>query len=248
MIADLKDEKPDLRELLGRDFSASNLRLEARSPNAITPLMRIAALGAATMRVQIRATHDSADVKQLGAKPRDERATLAGNLAQLLWHLRYGGQYGLLQETIAHVAASCAMRARFTYLTEPDRLSLLPKLAAVALDEWLSDRCQVCRGCGKQERSRTGRWIRPRGSMQRNATYRPCTGCHGSGRAMASQTVRRQRLGLTLERYNAERWDRHVDATIQMLDREIRLLNRPIAQQLRIVKVKAMIDTRNYRG
>lgn len=242
------EEKPDIRELLGRDFSSSNLRLEARSPNATTPLMRIAALGAATMRVQYRATHDGADVRQLSSRPRDERATLAGNLAQLLWHLRYGGQYGLLQETISHVAASCAMRARFAYLTEDDRLALLPKLAAVALDEWLSDRCTVCRGCGKQERSRTGRWIRPRGSMQRNATFRPCNACHGSGRAMASQTVRRQRLGLDLERYNAERWDRHVDVAIVMLDREIRLLNRPIGHQLRIGKIVRSVDTPNSQG
>lgn len=84
--------------------------------------------------------------------------------------------------------------------------------------------------------------------MQRNATFRPCNACHGSGRAMASQTVRRQRLGLDLERYNAERWDRHVDVAIVMLDREIRLLNRPIGHQLRIGKIVRSVDTPNSQG
>lgn len=211
--------KRDLRELMGISVNASTLTLQRAHQE--TPLTRIAAMGAAALAV-----HHSADIQKVpiaGAaslvygKPLDPRDVLAGELVPMLWHIRYGRQHDLVPKAVALFAAWIAYRAHFAEYAQPEHQALRLAFSARAMHEWLSDKCPVCGGTKKQERSRSGRWVRPRGSMQRNATFRPCVACSGTGRASIRHPERMKDLGLTREQYEGQHWQQRFNAGLKWL-------------------------------
>ena len=238
-------ERRTLQEQLGVAMNAGGLRIEPREPGMETSLLRLAALGAASLHIRHGADRGGQQgrgcpVAEMMAKPGhapSHQDALAGELVSDLIHIRDGRQFERLPAAIACFATWCSYRRQFADETRfPDRARLallLPKFSARTMHEWLSDKCIACGGSGKLERSEGGSWIRPRGRMQRNATFRPCTPCHGSRRAMPSHTARRMALGIALEVYEAETWARHFSAGLAWLTTLLyRRVHRPLTVQL----------------
>lgn len=226
--------KPDIRELVGVAVNTSALTLKVGHEGAT---LRIAAVGAAALAISTGADRD--DVPVSGSRPAvygkalDQRDVIAGELAPMLWHIRYGGQHGLVPKAIALYARWLQQRRSFEGLTDDKGRALLQLFAGRVLHEWLSDRCLACGGSGKLERTRSGSWIRPRGSMQRNATFRACTTCNGSRRAAISHTARVQWLGMTMSVYESERWAQRFTAALVWLNQfHANRLVRPLTAEL----------------
>jgi hypothetical protein len=223
--------KPDLQEQLGRAINTSHLEHRAERDTAV---VLVGAMGAAALHIHHGADRARVPVSTVLADPRhvaDPQDALAAQLAVSLRHIREAGQLAEVPRAVRLFAEWMAYRGRFCAIE--DSAILLPRLAQRALHEWLSDRCIACGGSGKLERSPTGSWLRPRGSMQRNATFRTCQACNGTRRQAISHTERRIALGMTRERYDAERWDAHCKAAMAWLvARFHRRLNRPTAVQL----------------
>lgn len=212
-----KVERPDLRELVG--IAVNSSQLSTRSDGE-TPLTRIAAVGAASLAVQVSADLDdvpiAASLAVAYGAPMDPRDVLAGELSPMLWHIRYGGQFDLVPRAIELFSQWIAGKRIFEDFAGAEHQAVRHAFAARAVHEWLSDRCTYCAGSKKQERSKTGQWIKPRGSMQRNATFRPCVACSGSGRAAVSHPERikamKPALVLTREDYEGQRWMQRFNA------------------------------------
>lgn len=237
--------KPDLCELLGIAVNTSALELHATQERALD---RIAALGVAAAEVACGADlqglplaavqHDvyfaSASMRDLMLDPGtpDARDVLAGELGPILWHIRYGGQHDQVRRAIPLFARWLQHRRLFREIQAPDQLQFLERFSGRTLHEWLSDRCVACGGSGKLERTRSGAWIRPRGAMQRNATFRPCTGCHGNGRARPSATDRLRWLGISRDRYEADGWAQRFNAALGLLQLIAARFKRPLTAQL----------------
>lgn len=223
-------ERPGLPEQMGRALNSTQLMHRSERDTAI---VQVGALGAAALHIHHGADRQRVPVATVLSNAQhvpDPQDALAAELAVCLWHIRYAGQFDMVPRAVSLFAQWMAYRGRFDGVA--DRQSLLPRLAARVIHESLSDRCIACGGSGKLERSRTGSWIRPRGSMQRNATFRTCAACDGSRRQAISHTERRVALGITRERYDDERWDAHCKAALTWLDRNIGRLNRPLTVQL----------------
>jgi hypothetical protein len=226
----MKAERAGLQEQIGRAMNSSHLEHRADRDNAV---VHLGAVGAAALHV-----HHGADYVRLPiaavladrAHQVDPQNALAAELATCMWHIRYAGQFDMVPRAVVLFARWMTYRGRFNAIE--DRASLIPLLASRAIHESLSDRCIACGGSGKLERSPTGSWIRPRGSMQRNATFRTCAACEGSRRQAISHTERRVALGITRERYDQERWDAHCKAALTWLERNIGRLSRPLTVQL----------------
>ncbi len=221
--------KPDLREQLGTAVNSSTLKLNGHEG----PLERIAALGMAILAVQLGADREGQPVAGSRAlvhgRAPDRQNVVAGELAGLIWHIKYGRQETLVPRAIALFAEYMTWRSRLAQV-EP---RFLAPFATQALHEWLSERCQACGGSGKLERTRSGAWVRPRGAMQRNAVFRECTACNGSRRAPPPHAERRRRLGLTAEQYEEQGWARHFNAALAWLSFSLApLIRRPLAREL----------------
>lgn len=226
----MKTERPGLQEQVGRSMNSSHLEHRADGDMAV---VQIGALGASGLHIHHGADYLRVPVASVLADPEhvpEAQDVIVSELASCLWHIRYAGQFGMVPRAVSLFAQWMVYRGRFNGVA--DRASLLPRLAARVIHESLSDKCIACGGSGKLERSRTGSWIRPRGSMQRNATFRTCGACEGSRRQSISHTERRIALGITRERYDQERWDAHCKAALTWLDRNIGRLNRPLTVQL----------------
>lgn len=230
------DERPGIAELYGRAANASNLKLESRSPGGETALLRVAAMGAAVLHVQHGADRRREAVAMVLADRThnlEGEDVIAGELAQSLWHIRYAGQHEEVPLAIALYAAWLPYRSRFSALA--DGLVILPKFSERVLHEWLSDRCEKCKGCGIEERSKTGQWVAPArlGYLPRNVARRACSLCQGSRRPIPSPVARRKALGITMERYDSEHWHAKFAAAVPWLTKLIaRRLNRPLTVQL----------------
>jgi hypothetical protein len=227
--------KPDIRELVGRAVNTSALKLRQGEG----PLDRVAALGAATLAVRLGADRTDVPIatayagQKLNGTPIDVRDALHGDLAADLLHVFEGGQLERLPAAINLFAAWIAHRRLFTEFAGVEHEPLRRKYAERALHEWLSPHCAACRGSKKQQRSRTGQWISPQGNMQRNAIFRPCSACDGTGRQASSPPQRMKALGLTREQYDAGRWDQRFSAGLTWLNELLpRRLNRPLTAEL----------------
>jgi len=221
----MKIERRTLQEQIGVAVNASVLTIRSHE----TPLELVAALGAATLHIQTGASRRGVTVASVAHVPRQRQDVIVGELAAALWHLRYGGQDGQLGAAIRLFAEWISYRDRMVKI---DR-SLLKPFAARVLHEWLSDRCIACGGSGKQEVTRSGQVIRPRGSMQRNAVFRPCSTCHGSRRRPPSETERRTALGIDIATFEAGRWTRHFNAALHWCSHLIApTLKEPLTMQL----------------
>lgn len=224
------DEKPDIRELVGVAVNTSVLTLE---PGHEGPLDRVAALGAASLAVSTAADRDNVTIAgsrhQVYGDDLDVRDVLVAELGPMLWHLRYGGQYGQIPKAVPLYARWLSGRRIFDSITDA---ALIERFAARVLHEWLSDRCVACGGSGKLERTKGGSWIRPRGSMQRNAVFRVCGACNGTRRAMPSHTERVRWLGLELTVYESERWGQRFNAALAWLSVIAARMHRPLTAQL----------------
>jgi hypothetical protein len=221
--------KPDLREQVGVSVNASSLQ----SRSYETPLDRVAAVGAAALDLQLGATAKGAPIAAVRDNIVSPQDRIAAELITELWHIRYGAQFDLVPQAVTHFAQWMLYRGRFDSLEPEARAAMLPKLAARALHEWLSDRCPACGGSGKEERTREGRIVRPRGSMQRNATFIICRSCQGTRRRSACHIERARCLGITREDYDAGRWGATVNAAIAWLTKLLaNRLNRPLTVQL----------------
>jgi hypothetical protein len=177
----------------------------------------------------------SADMRDVMLDPGepDERDRLASELGPFLWHIRYGAQHELLPKAVRLYARWLQHRRLFSEFTTEAHVLVLERFSACVLHEWLSDRCVACGGSGKLERTNSGAWIRPRGSMQRNAVFRPCRGCDGSGRSRPSHAERARWLEIPMSWYESERWQQRFNAAhtwvkFLITDR----LHRPLTGQL----------------
>lgn len=242
----MSSNRRTIQEQLGVSFHASALRLEARAIGGETDLQRVAALGAAVLHVQHGADRAGPDgrgapvAEVIGSPLHRPKAIdqIAGELAGVLYHLRFGGQHALVSQAVTLFSAYIAFRRRFgpegflSALQAEQRAQLLRRFAERALHEWLSDRCVACGGSGKLERTDSGSWVRPRGMMKRNATFRDCPTCHGSRRAVPSHTARRKALGISFKEYDAQGWAQHFNAALTWLGRDVGRLCRPLTVQL----------------
>jgi hypothetical protein len=221
--------KPDLREQVGVSVNASSLQ----SRSYETPLDRIAAVGAAALDLQLGATANGAPIGAVRDNIVSPVERIAAELITELWHIRYGVQLNLVPQAVTHFSCWMFYRGRFADMDPQARATMLPKLAARALHEWLSERCPACGGSGKEERTRDGRIVRPRGSMQRNATFIVCRACKGTTRRLHCHIERARCLGLTREEYDAGRWGAAINAAIAWLTKLLaNRLNRPLTVQL----------------
>jgi hypothetical protein len=110
---------------------------------------------------------------------------------------------------------------------------LLLRFSTRVLHESLSDRCQACGGSKKQERTRTGAWVRPRGAMQRNAVFGVCRACEGTGRARPSHGERARWLKLAMKDYDDGRWKQRFSAAHVWIKRDLeRRIIRPLTSEL----------------
>lgn len=251
----MSDERRTLEEQVGVSLNASSLRISASDPSAETSLQRVAALGAAVLQLSYPKRESATGVDHttghtsgpLGVEAADQTNTrptakaidrVAGELGAALYHLRFGGQLDQVKQAVALFSTYIAMRQRFSDggflapLAPAARADLIRRFAERALHEWLSDRCVACAGCGRLERTQSGSWIRPRGNMKRNAVYRPCQKCHGSGRALPSHTQRRQALGIGLAQYEKQAWQQHFQASMTWLSSITGRLKGPLTRQL----------------
>jgi hypothetical protein len=226
--------KPDIREQVGVAVNASRLEIAVGSERALD---RVAALGAAALAVSYGADLERLPVaacrQRVYGAPADVRDQLAAELGQLLWHIRYGAQHGNIFQAVRLYARWLKHRRMFEAFTEEAHTLVLERFAARVLHEWLSDRCIACGGSGKKERSRNGQWIKPRGSMQRDATFRPCDACHGSGRARPSHSERARWLEIPYRWYESERWPQRFNTALTWLRFQItHRMKRPLTAQL----------------
>lgn len=216
--------KPEIQEQLGVAVNSSNLQLGRGEGD----LLRVAALGAASLRISTgadlqglpvaamapevyRQSVSMADVMLDPGTP-DQRDAIAAELGPMLWHIRFGAQHGMVPKAIGLYARWLRLRPLFReYAAEGD---FLERFSTRVLHEWLSDRCQPCGGSGKRERTRNGTLIRPRGSMQRNAVFAVCKACHGNGRSAPSHGERARWLNLTMAKYDSERWGQRFNAAL----------------------------------
>lgn len=227
--------KPCIRELVGRAVNTSAMKLR----QVEGPVDRIAAMGAAGLAIRLGADHSDvpiatayAGIKLNGTDP-DARDVIAGELIPVLWHVRYGGQFDQVPTAIRLFSEWIVHRKLFADCATDAHLALRAAFATRLMHEWLSDRCAACKGSGKQQRSRTGQWICPQGSMQRNATFRACTACNGSRRAPSSPPQRMKALGLTREQYDEQRWDHRFSASFAWLNQLLpNRLTRPLTAEL----------------
>lgn len=240
------EKKPDIRELIGSAVNTSAL-VTTRGESALD---RVAAMGAAALEVSLGADmaklpiaamageiyRRSADMREVMLDPGtpDERDQVVAELAPMLWHIRYGGQHGLVAKSIILFARWLSGRR----LLASVEVALLTRFSARVLHEWLSDRCVICGGSGRLELTNTGILIRPRGAMQRNARFTTCRtkgggGCNGTGRARPSHTERIRWLKIERATYDGERWPQRFNAAEGWLQHYVaRRLQRPLTGQL----------------
>jgi len=214
-----RSPRPNLREQFGRSVNASALTIDTRAERSLD---RVAAMGAAALAVRYGADLEGVPVcaakPLLNRTPVDPRDDLASELVPILWHIRYGGQHGQVPHAIRLFAEWIQHRHQFTAYQGHQHHALRVAFSARAMHEWLSDRCPACMGSRKQQRSRTGNWIRPTGSMQRNATFRPCDACQGSGRAPIRHPERTHALGLDRAVYDAQGWPQRFTVALTWLN------------------------------
>lgn len=234
-------EKAGLLEQLGVAVNTSALELRGGESD----LLRVAALGAASLEISTGADlqnlpiaavavdvhRASSSMRELMLSPGtpDRRDAIVGELSPLLVHIREGGQHGQLPKAIVLYVQWLRHRRSFAEMEERQ----LHRFSTRVLHEWLSDTCRPCGGTGKLERTRSGAWIRPRGSMQRNAVFGVCRGCGGTGRARPSQGERARWMELTMAAYERERWMQRFSAGLSWLSHLIaRRVHRPLTAQL----------------
>lgn len=235
--------RPDLRELVGVSMNTSSLVISGRSAHVETPLLRIAGLGSAGQHVHHGADLLGVPVTMMVSRPEhrpDPQDVITADLASNLWHICYAGQHDAVPRATVLLARWMSYRTRmqqhFDRYPPPhgvERDSILRAFAAVVLHEWLSGTCVACGGIGKLYLSRSGSWIRPGNSLQRNATRRVCPACNGSKRQAPSHGARARALGLTHQAYEQQRWAAHFKvATTAWLNTKILRLMRALTIQL----------------
>lgn len=224
-----QEGRRDLREQYGSAVNACALTL---SEHRDTPLLLVAAMGAAAARIasgadrqnlpiasmQPEALERGRDVSQVDMRRlmlhpparvgQDPRDLIASKLGPNLWHIVEGGQMELVPLVIEQFAEWLTYRHTFAAFTTPDQVRQLRAFSMRAMHELLSPRCVACGGTGKQERTRDGTPVRPRGSMQRNAVFVTCGGCGGTGQARPSDGERARALGVTMALYDRDGWPR----------------------------------------
>jgi hypothetical protein len=214
-----RSSRPNLREQFGAAVNASALTIDTRAERSLD---RVAAMGAAAAHV--RAGADIEGVPLVAARSvvqgtaPDARDVLASELVPILWHIRYGGQHAEVPRAIRLFAQWIEYRGPFAAYRGHEHHALRIAFSARVMHEWLSDRCTSCGGSRKQQRSQSGNWIRPMGAMQRNATFRPCVACQGSGRAPIRHPERTQALGLARDVYDDQGWPQRFTAAMTWLD------------------------------
>lgn len=249
-----KEQRPDLREQYARAVHASVLTLREERD---TPLLMVAAMGAAAARIAsgadrqhlpiasmrpeaIERGHDTSQVdmrtlllhppKGRNPDPRDE---VAGRLAPNLWHLLDGGQHELVPLVVEQFAEWLVYHSAFTAFTTPDQVRQLRAFSARAVHELLSPMCPACGGSGKRERTRDGKVIKPRGSMQRNATFVECSACMATGRVRPSEAERARSIGVTMKDYDKDGWQRMFTAApVWLLKILASRVHRPLTAEL----------------
>lgn len=220
-------EKPEIREQVGVALNSS--RLVSRPEGGETALDRIGALGMAAALVATgQDRHDDPLVSSvMDQSPIDARNVIEGELAPILWHLRYAQQYDSLPRAIHLFSSWMNIGDRMA-----DKAPQLRAFAARILHEWLSDRCVNCGGSGRMQRLGNGQVVKTRGSMARNTVFVGCGKCHGRGKAVYSHVERAHSLGLSLKDFDGANWSKSFNLAGAWIDNIARRIRRPLTAEL----------------
>lgn len=228
----MKPERATVQEQVGVAVNASHLEHRLGESH----IDRVGALGAAALQIHHNVDRTGQALHAVVAQPGyvpNPQDVFAAELASLLTHIREGRQHELVPRAVQTFTRWMAYRGRFDKYA--DAGALLPKLAARALHEFLSDRCPRCGGSGLLQVTQNGTLVRGTGRSGRNTRFQACphkNGCGGTGKPAASHTARRIALGIDHSRYESERWDANVNAAMSWLARMQHRLKRPLTAQL----------------
>jgi hypothetical protein len=125
---------------------------------------------------------------ELEGQARNEAERIEARMAPLLWRAKYGRDAVATRDAADLLFAWLQL---YPFVVEVDlvRPGQARIFSSRVLHEWLTSRCTWCGGTGWQERTRTGKRIRPTG-QSRNAKLIICSACRGSGRLRTSPIER----------------------------------------------------------
>lgn len=222
--------RPSVLEQVGVSCNATTLKA---SEGRETDVDRVAALGAASLVVQLGADRDECSI--FGsfklAADRDERDRISGELGALLIRIKVGQQHALIPQAVHLLRQYMALMQMFAEYDQLTRSLLIEPFAPHVLHEWLTDRCTRCGGTGLLERQGAN-LVRGRGSMQRNAVFHACDTCHGKKRMPANHVERARALGIPKRWYYDIGWPSRFSAARSWLDQVARRIQRPLTQEL----------------
>lgn len=211
-----------LTELIARATVARSLGGDAGDPLSETDADRVAALGAAGLAIAIGADRERAPIAAastlLSGRPAQLSDALAAEIGPLLWRVRYAGAHALIPRLAELISQWIATLRSFRDISSAQHSELRLRVARRLIDEDLRGRCRRCEGSGKLERARDGKWIKPRGAWQRNATFRLCPACSGSGKLPPRHAERCALLGISRADYERGGWARRFNLLRHLLD------------------------------
>jgi hypothetical protein len=158
---------------------------------------------------------------------------LEARLVPLLWQARFGANVQALTEALPFVAAWLAEKPRYRLSLESDELVelLTPPLAERLVQEWLSDRCEACRGSGLQELVGRGGRRAPRHYSSTKVRLVSCQRCWGNGWAAPDHRARAVHFCLTRRCYFSLRLPK-LFAISLLLQRLVARANGPLRRSL----------------
>lgn len=211
------DSAPTLEEQIGRAVGAGGLVM--RQLQGEGALLRIAALGAAGLTLELSSTSD--------------RAALGAIIASWLWRMKYGSE--LTAETARVTVRSFGdwLGQGVPWQREPavTRPELLYPFSARVIFEWLVDRCGYCGGTGVQELTRGNQVRRTRRFGDPRIRHVRCHACAGTCRPTPVPADRADALHIALDEYRRH-WPQRFDVALAWLAGIARRLNRPLRYEL----------------
>lgn len=214
--------KPEIRELVGVACQASRLVIDAKREE--TPLLRIAAMGAAARQI-------ARNVDAPTSKPASARDAIEARLAPLLWRIKYGRDGSQARVLEAVMLFSVWMYGTRTWRESPPPADLAQRFAVRVLHEWLHDRCPACGGTGLQELRQNGVTRKPQRFNDRSVRHVQCRICSGSTLKRPSSGERAKTLDLPLDEIRST-WDVRLDRAAASLRAIARRLKRPLRFEL----------------
>jgi len=247
-MADKRDARPDLCELVGVAVGSSTLVMDPERERS--HLATVAALGGAVSRIALNLDNAvplrpgarsgvltllpraSEEARQLaGMQPPGKRDTIEARLAPLLWRMKYGDD-----RTPETAIESVRLFARWlagtpAWQEHPVPGILIEQFCARVIYEWMADKCPACRGTGVQELLRNGVARRPKRFGDPNVRHVQCRACRGTTRSRPDAMARARVLDVSLALYRAL-WASRMDRAGRQLARIARRLIKPLRSEM----------------